>query len=347
MAERYQRLPQQYGPPEDDPSTNATAPFAQAPMPWDPLTRAARYMQGPMANAQPTVGGPVQDINLNPVEQGLAQIPKNWKEAAMMAAMAAAPVVGQAAWKARGVPTQVMRQLRNRPTDPLMSKITAKGEIEANPKSYDAWQHLVDAEEDRVRASGGDPLKMYADRNEKSIFGQPMHEVLTPEAGWSEQPKAVTRAYKGRDAIGEAEKSETLAGITERLKSVNVSNSDALANDIFEITRPNVMSSRPNDIVHDVGMTANTALKQAMREAGETSDKDYFGLIKAITGGTPENSGIQLVFERSRASIPSQRTFQRAQQILDAVMGGKAPKMPNVYGSAPTRPVYKRLGEPK
>lgn len=130
MAERYSRLPQAYpGLSEGDPSLDATGAMGQTPQIWEPYTRpvtdVARTMQGPMVSAQPTSGGPVDSIP-NPVEAGMAQIPKNWKEAAMMGAMVAAPVLGQAAWRARGVPRATIEALKAGSGDPLNARIAQR-----------------------------------------------------------------------------------------------------------------------------------------------------------------------------------------------------------------------------
>jgi hypothetical protein len=96
-------------PSMNDPSLSPYNALMSAPMPWDPFMNA--ISPKPMTT-MPITGGPVDSLQ-NPVEAGLAQIPKNWKEAALMGAMVAAPVVGQAAWKARGVPREVINSLKS------------------------------------------------------------------------------------------------------------------------------------------------------------------------------------------------------------------------------------------
>jgi hypothetical protein len=93
MAQWYTRKNES----EVAPEMSAQDALRQAPMPWDPATQAMRAAQGPFDTADYAGGAPVSEADFTP------SLPRSLKEAALMGAVMAAPVVGQAAWKAKGL----------------------------------------------------------------------------------------------------------------------------------------------------------------------------------------------------------------------------------------------------
>jgi len=124
MAQRYTRANEQFTPPPEwnpyAPEPSLTEALSQAPLPTDPLARAARGVQSLEGMPGVVGGAPVGTADFTP------SLPRSWGEAALDVGLIAAPVVGRAAWKARGVPRTTIDALKRGSGDPLMSKIAER-----------------------------------------------------------------------------------------------------------------------------------------------------------------------------------------------------------------------------
>lgn len=88
--------------------------LSQAPLATDSVKRVTDYQA--MPNLQSTAGSPVFDL----ADAATSNIPKSKLDVVLQAA----PMLGVAAWKARGVPKSVIQELRNKPQSRIDARDT-------------------------------------------------------------------------------------------------------------------------------------------------------------------------------------------------------------------------------
>jgi hypothetical protein len=191
---------------------------------------------------------------------------------------------------------------------------------EPEPKrTYDEIQAEIDAVEDSLQAQGIDVVKLHYPES-KGPF----------PPGWNPMPENLAALYLERDAIQHSEDAQLASGLNERLAKV-IPDHAARASFVAGVGEfdlpPSLRGTYQRESWRDIGRVANEALKLAMREHG--APDDVWGKLDAVLGGTPENPGVRLRMRgASGYEMPGPEIAARAQEILDALTEGQAPRIP-------------------
>ncbi len=188
------------------------------------------------------------------------------------------------------------------------------------PRHLEEVQRLIDERENQLIKGGADPDRMY-DR------GDPDGELLGRTGSHQPRPDDLTALYRERRGIEQRQDADVNGAISERLAGVIPDPATRMAF-VRRVAETDVARSlREPDETVALGIAADHALQFAASEAGDMGRMK----VDAITLDDP-NGGLGMALRAKLfpgESGYSSATIARAQHILDAMMEGRAPRIPN------------------
>jgi hypothetical protein len=205
---------------------------------------------------------------------------------------------------------------------PASKPTTPPPEPRPTQQTHDEVQREIDRVETELEASGA---------NLSRLIHPSVHAPDLLKAGYKPMPKKLADLYKERDAIEAGESRSLVSEMDKRLTSSvpNTQERAELSRKLAEADAPAALRREfSRESWKGVGDAANT-IAHYVAEKITKEPEDVWFKIDAVLGGTPESPGLQLRMSGAPgAGKPSTKTIAKAQEILDALMEGNAPRLP-------------------